>query len=72
MITIGLPVGWENAYGGANGFGDLTNMAPENGDFTSLPSPIPAGQTEATTSYVTVDTPYRTAVIAALTAVIEE
>lgn len=67
VITIGLPIGWEPAYGG--GFGDLdVSTAPKNGDFTSLPSPLPTGQTEATTSYVTVDTPYRTAVIEALTA----
>ena len=65
VITIGLPVGWENAYGGTNGFGDFPiSGAPKNGGFTSLP----AGQSAARTSYVTVDTPYRTAVIAALTA----
>ena len=65
-IVITLPDDWENAYGGGDGFGDFADL--KNGDFTSLPATLPAGQTEAMTSYVTVSTPYTKAAAAALTA----
>ena len=51
-ITIDLPDDWEHAHG--TGFGTMGDLKV-NGDFTSLD----AGESTATTSYVIVNTPYR-------------
>jgi hypothetical protein len=65
VITIGLPTGWGDKDGSVDSsadFGDLGD-APTNGDFTSFVT----GTTASTDSYVTVDTPYASAVADGLT-----